>query len=276
MLRLATPDGWWLVTHPDHAHLAGEFAAAWGNALFAVPAPRTHVLRGIYRHDDGWLARDAAPMITREGKPAAFSTELVGKYSAFEEIDLEDYLALRRDAVLAMAEEDAYAAILISMHTHNLLSERADRSTIRPEQLSLLDSFLAAQESLQGELRQRLLDTAAFSPDQLRNTLDDTLTENFRLLQATDILSLLSCVDFDRPATLLHPLRTHQGPAQQIKVERVDERSFRLSPYPLRETVMRFNLRARFVRGPRFTSSDELAERLAGASMQTLEVVICE
>jgi hypothetical protein len=276
MLRLATPDGWWLVTHPDHAHLAGEFAAAWGNALFAVPAPRTHVLRGIYRHDHGWLARDAAPMITREGKPAAFSTELVGKYSAFEEIDLEDYLALRRDAVLAMAEEDAYAAILISMHTHNLLSERADRSTIRPEQLSLLDSFLAAQESLQGELRQRLLDTAAFSPDQLRNTLDDTLTENFRLLQATDILSLLSCVDFDRPATLLHPLRTHQGPAQQIKVERVDERSFRLSPYPLRETVMRFDLRARFVRGPRFTSSDELAERLAGASMQTLEVVICE
>ncbi|MGA7316264.1 MAG: DUF3891 family protein [Silvibacterium sp.] len=276
MLRLATPDGWWLVTHPDHAHLAGEFATAWGNALFAVPEPRTHVLRSIYRHDDGWLARDAAPMITREGKPAAFSTELVGKYSAFEEIDLEDYLALRRDAVLAMAEEDAYAAILISMHTHNLLSEHTDRSTIRPEQLSLLDSFLAAQESLQGELRQRLLDTAAFSPDQLRNTLDDTLTENFRLLQATDNLSLLSCVDFDRPATLLHPLRTHQGPAQQIKVERVDERSFRLSPYPLRETVMRFDLRARFVRGPRFTSSDELAERLAGASTQTLEVVIYE
>lgn len=272
MLRLETLDGWWLVTHPDHAHLAGEFAAAWGNAVFAAPEPRTHVLRGIYSHDDGWRARDAAPVITREGKPAAFSTELVGKYSALEEIDLEDYLAVRRNAVLAMAEEDAYAAILISMHTHNLLSERADRSTIRPEQVPLLDGFLAAQQNLQGELRQRLLDTAAYSPDQL----GCALTENFRLLQATDNLSLLSCVDFDRPATLLHPLRTQQGATQLVKVERMDERAFRLSPYPLCEPVMRFSLLARFVRGTRFTSSAQLAERLAGASMQTLEVVIYE
>src|SRR5579862_8616630 len=167
MLRLATLDGWWLVTHPDHAHLAGEFAAAWGNAVFAAPEPRTHVLRGIYQHDDGWLTRDAAPTITREGKPAAFSTELVGKYSAFEEIDLEDYLAVRRNAVLAMSEEDAFAAILISMHTHNLLSERADRSTIRAEKLPLLDNFLAQQLSLQGELRLQLLGTSEFSAHQL-------------------------------------------------------------------------------------------------------------
>jgi hypothetical protein len=41
------------------------------------------------------LARDAAPQITRQGKPSAFSTKLVGKYSAFEEIDLADYLAVR-------------------------------------------------------------------------------------------------------------------------------------------------------------------------------------
>ena len=269
MLRLATRDGWWLVTHPDHAHLAGDFATAWGNELFAAPEPRTHVLRGIYRHDDGWMARDAAPTITREGKPAAFSIELVGKYSAFEEIDLEDYLTVRRNAVLAMAEEDAYAAILISMHTHNLLSERADRSTIRPEQHPLLDSFLAAQQSLQGELRQRLLDTGAVQLDQL----DDALVENFRLLQATDSLSLLSCVDFDRPATLMHPLRTSQC-AQQVQVERVDERSFRLSPYPLREPVMRFALRARFVPGLRFKSSAELADRLAATPVQALEVVV--
>lgn len=270
MLRLATTDGWWLITHPDHAHLAGEFAAAWGNSLFAPPEPRTHVLRGIYRHDDGWLARDLAPVITGDGKPAAFSTELVGKYSAFEEIDLEDYLAVRRNAVLAMSEEDAFAAILISMHTHNLLSARADRSTIRAEKLPLLDNFLAQQLSLQRELRQRLLDTTAFSADQL----DNALLENFRLLQAADNLSLLSCVDFDGQATLLHRLQTLQGAAREIKVERVSKRSFRLSPYPLREPEMRFALRARFVPGTHFKSSSELADRLANAPMQTLEVVI--
>ena len=270
MIRLATSDGWWLITHPDHAHLAGEFAAAWGNVLFAVPEPRSHVLRGIYRHDNGWLKRDAAPAITLEGKPVAFSTELVGTYAAFEEIDLADYLAVRREAVLAMAEEDPFAAILISMHTHNLLSERADRSTIRPEQLPLLDGFLVEQLDLQGKLRKHLLDTAEFLPRQL----DQVLTENFRLLQATDNLSLLSCVDFEKPATLLHPLRTERGDAQQVTVQRKAERSFRLSPYPLREPEMRFVLRARFVRVRRFTSSTELADRLAAAPMQTLEVTI--
>ena len=145
MLRSKKDGGWWLVTHPDHAHLAGEFASYWGNEYFASPEPREHVLRGIYAHDDGWKTRDAQPIITRAGYPAAFSVELVGKYSAFEDIDLRAYLAVRREAVQLMAMDDPYAAILISMHTHNLVSERADRSTIREDELPWLDAFLVEQ-----------------------------------------------------------------------------------------------------------------------------------
>ena len=104
MLRLETETGWWLVTHPDHARLAGAFAERWGNERFLPPEPRAHVLKGIARHDDGWAARDAAPQITRQGKPSAFSVELVGKYSAFEEIDLADYLAVRDRAVRLIAD----------------------------------------------------------------------------------------------------------------------------------------------------------------------------
>ena len=51
-----------------------------------------------------WAARDRQPQITRQGKPSAFSVELVGKYSAFEEIDLADYLAVRERAVRMVAE----------------------------------------------------------------------------------------------------------------------------------------------------------------------------
>ena len=90
MLRMESETGWWLITHPDHARLAGAFAAAWGNDQFRRPEPRARVLYGIAAHDDGWAARDAHPTITSQGKPSAFSTELVGKYSAFEEIDLEN------------------------------------------------------------------------------------------------------------------------------------------------------------------------------------------
>src|ERR1700723_3569301 len=130
MLRLESKTGWWLVTHVDHAHLAGAFAEKWGNDLFLAPEPRERVLRGVTTHDDGWAARDQQPQITRQGKPSAFSVELVGKYSAFEEIDLADYLAVRERAVRMVAEADPYAALLVSMHTYNLLTARADRESL--------------------------------------------------------------------------------------------------------------------------------------------------
>src|SRR6202171_2446345 len=166
MLRLETETGWWLVTHPDHARLAGAFAERWGNDLFLPPEPREHVLRGIARHDDGWASRDAVPQITRQGKPSAFSTELVGKYSGFEEIDLPDYLDVRERAVRLIASEDAYAAVIISMHTFNLLTEHADRSTIAPAQLPLLDQFLDQQKSFQQSLREQIAGDPRFPPEQ--------------------------------------------------------------------------------------------------------------
>jgi hypothetical protein len=226
------------------------------------------VLRGIYAHDDGWAARDAAPVVTKQGKPAAFSHELVGTYSAFEEIDLRAYLAVRREAVQLIAQEDPYAAILISMHTHNLLSERADRSTIKPEELPWLDAFLVEQSSLQRALRERLL---SMGMDGEWLTVE-TLLRHFQLLQACDNLSLLSCVDYAGKATLLHPFRLSDGRVSEVQVERVGERSFRLSPYPFDADGVEFLVRARFVSGAEFASSEALQERFAGAKVEELVV----
>jgi hypothetical protein len=100
------------------------------------------------------------------------------------------------------------------------------------------------------------------------------LTEHFRLLQATDNLSLLSCVDFRGEATLLHPLATVRGEAAEVKVTRVGERSFRLAPYPLDRTELVFHVPARFVSGVEFGSSEELQAAFAAAELQQLEVRI--
>src|ERR1700736_5184367 len=187
MLRLQSKSGWWLVTHVDHAHLAGAFAEKWGNERFLAPEPRERVLRGVHAHDDGWAARDQQPQITRQGNPGAFSVELVGKYSAFEEIDLADYLAVRDRAVRLIAAEDPYAAVLISMHTFSLLSEHADRSTIAPAELPLLDQFLDQQKAFQQALLQEIAADPRFTPPQ---TTEAAILDHFRLLQATDYLSL--------------------------------------------------------------------------------------
>jgi len=203
MLRMESETGWQLIRHPDHAELAGAFAAAWGNEMFCKPEPRSRVLYGIARHDDGWAERDKTPVITRQGKPSAFSVELVGKYSAFEEIDVADYLAVRDRAVRIIAEKDPYAGLLISMHTYNLLTEHADRSTIAPDGLVLLDAFLERQRVYQGELRAAIRGDATLSPEA---KADQRITEHFRLLQACDNLSLLACVAYDVPAAITEPI----------------------------------------------------------------------
>ncbi|MBY0505513.1 MAG: DUF3891 family protein [Bryobacteraceae bacterium] len=272
MLRLETATGWWLVTHPDHAHLAGDFAAAWGNDRFRAPEPRARVLHGIRTHDDGWAARDARPSVTREGKPAAFSVELVGKYSAFEEIDLVDYLAVRDRAVRLIAEADPYAGLLISLHTENLLTQRADRSTIAPQQLPLLDEFLAAQARYQQTLRERIGADESLTEEERDPR---RIQEHFRLLQACDNLSLLACVDYAAPAHLLHPLPLCDlcgGGASEVQVKALAPRHFQLTPWPFATPSLDFAFPARHVEGHRFATSGEFASAYQSAATATLSV----
>ena len=271
MLRLETETGWWLVTHPDHARLAGAFAARWGNDRFLPPEPRGHVLNGITRHDDGWAGRDAAPQITRQGKPSAFSAELVGKYSAFEEIDLADYLAVRDSAVRRIAAEDPYAAILISMHTYNLLTDHADRSTIASAQLPLLDRFLERQKALQQTLSEQIVADARFST---QHTSEAAILDHFRLLQATDKLSLLTCVDFRQPDHLLHPLPLRYGGHSPVRVRAAGSRHFVLDPYPFDEASISFEFPARHVKGMVFSSAAELQKEFEAAPVETLSVTV--
>jgi hypothetical protein len=271
MLRMKSETGWWLVTHPDHAHLAGDFAAAWGNELFRKPEPRARVLKGIACHDDGWAARDAHPTITRQGKPSAFSTELVGKYSAFEEIDLADYLAVRDRAVRIVAEQDPYAGLLISMHTYDLLTAHADRSTIAPDGITLLDAFLDKQREYQRALKASIAADRSLAPI---DATEQTIEEHFRLLQACDNLSLLACVAFSAPADLLHRLPLNDGATAKVAVSPLGPRQFRLSPWPFAETEMSFAFPARHVEGEQFPSSQSLEAAFHAAPVRELTVTL--
>jgi Protein of unknown function (DUF3891) len=271
MLRLETETGWWLVTHPDHARLAGAFAEKWGNEQFLAPEPRDRVLKGISRHDDGWLARDASPEITRQGKPSAFSVELVGKYSAFEEMDLADYLAVRGRALRLIAEEDPYAAILVSMHTYSLLTDHADRSTIVPSQVPLLDEFLNEQTQFQQTLKSRIAEDRSIEEKQKSEI---AIRDHFRLLQASDNLSLLTCVDFASPANLLHPLPLRNGGYSRVEVTHAGPRHFKLSPYPFAQSPVTFAFPSRRVEGKLFLKREDLREKFASAPVETLTVTV--
>jgi hypothetical protein len=157
------------------------------------------------------------------------------------------------------------------MHTYNLLTARADRTTIQPDQLPLLDAFLARQAQFQEELRARLTADNHLTQEE---TSPSRIENHFRLLQACDNLSLLSCVDYPKPGDLLHALPRCGGGESRIEVERLGERHFRLDPYPLAESTLVFDLPARHVEGKHFANAGELQEKFAAAAAVHLPVTI--
>ncbi len=271
MIRQETAEGWALIAHPEHARLAAAFATHWKNADFAPPDPFCHVLDAVGRHDDSWGSRDAEPCLTPEGLPSAFSKELVGSYDAFEEIDLAAYLEVRGAATEAAAQRDPYAAILISMHTVNLLTEQADVSSLTPSQQSLHAAFIGGQRARQRALRQALAGNARLSPF----LTDEALQRCFEFLQACDSFSLYACADYPAPGPLRHAHpRQHTSEAATITLTPLGQRRYRLHPYVLDEPEVHLPLSYRVVSGHQFSSEAEFRAAYHAAPLQTTTVTI--
>jgi len=137
--------------------------------------------------------------------------------------------------------------------------------------LPLLDAFVAQQTDRQWELRAVCGDSGKYTDIALSAEM---LRQHFCLLQACDNLSLLSCVDFDGPASLLHALPTQDGGFRTVAVKRVGPRRFSLDPYPFDQASMSFPIPARRVHGETFAQVTELQARYAAAPEETLIVEI--
>jgi hypothetical protein len=118
---------------------------------------------------------------------------------------------------------------------------------------------------------------ARIAADDSLTTLEKepaTIEEHFRLLQACDNLSLLTCVAFDAPAHLLHPLPLNDGGTSAVQVTPVASRHFRLSPWPFAEEQITFRFPARHVKGHVFEGSSALEAAFHGATVEQLSVTI--
>jgi hypothetical protein len=236
MIRIETEDDWLLLTHANHAALAGAFARHWKNRDFLPPEPFAHILDAVARHDDSWAERDALPLLTPEHNPSAFSKELVGTYDAFEEIDLEDYLGVRGQATEAAAARDPYAAILISMHTVNLLTEQADLSTLSAEDRAVHGAFIEGQRRRQSELMVLLKE----QPDLAPYCTEAHFDRGFKFLQACDSFSLLVGVAFAEESQLRHPQVKRSGGEAKIRFHPQGDGRYVLDPWPLDEASVSF------------------------------------
>ena len=267
MIRIETDAVWTLVEHREHAQLAGRLAAHWGNSEFAAPEPRADILEAVFHHDDAWAARDSDPRLTRQGRPSAFSAELVGKYSAFEEIDLADYLAVRGRAAEAVAADNPYAAVIISMHTVDLLTRQADLSGLSRTDLALHKDFIDGQRRRQLELIALAAGRApagAVTPERLLRA--------FEFLQACDSLSLAACVRFPRPIAMQHRHPRRDGTLAGLQCVPLGDDAYRVEPFPFDTDVLRLEVPCRDVPKGAFRDEAEFRSAYSGAPVGRLEL----
>jgi hypothetical protein len=165
------------------------------------------------------------------------------------------------------------------MHACGVLADHADRSKIAPAHLPLLDNFLAGQHALQKHLLIQVRSDSHFSSEM---TSDQTIRENFHLLQACDNLSLMACVEYRKPATLLHALPLNDGGTSSVNVTHaglhdpvfIGERHYRLHPYPFGELPLTLEFPARHIHGKTFSSDADIQHRFATAEVQMMTVVM--
>ena len=105
MIVRAQGDRQLLITQPDHAALAARMMRAWRADGLPDSPRRSLILHAVERHDHGWTALDAAPLVNDE------TGEILDFISAPDAVKRSVW----PDAV-AQLEATPYAAALVAQH----------------------------------------------------------------------------------------------------------------------------------------------------------------
>jgi hypothetical protein len=210
-------EAWQVVLQTDHADLAAGFARAWADT-----GPRhDSLVLATERHDDGWAVWEQSPLVDEAGAPVTFL-----------DVHVPAHLAFYRAGIAAIADEDPYAGLLVSMHGAGIYRQRYGedpglRLTHAAEVAAQVEAFVAEQEA---SVPERM--AAAGVDDELR-------WADYRRLQAYDRFSLLFCMrDLERSEPFeLGPYRVEPRGAWRIAVD----------PYPLHQGEARLGLVGRLV-----------------------------
>jgi hypothetical protein len=269
-----------LVTHPEHARLAGELGRWWGNDAFEPPAYSDALVTAAAHHDDGWLELDSIPAYSAEHERPAH----------FLELPLEQTVGPYGHGVDRVYEQDGHAGALVSMHWAGLYSTRWGLDGGRPVSHPLAVEVVAEQER-----RWAAALSEAWGRRGRRSEFEHQTWYAYELLQALDVISLGLClIDLDRPSgdgepiPLLGTLGRVEQPPGPRAVSRVPEapgRGYReltmrvmspavvtFDPYPFAEPVRDVALSVRSLEDRRYASAEEAARAYHDAPRRTVSL----
>lgn len=199
---------WQVVLQTDHADLSAAAARAWADK----GTRHDSLTVAAERHDDGWAVWEQAPRVDGDGKPVNFL-----------EVDVRAHLAFYRAGIAAIAEQDPYAGLLVSMHGAGIYRQRYG-----------LDPGLGLQRAAEVQA-----DVDAFVAEQeAKFDLGEHRAE-YDLLQFYDRFSLYFCMR-----------DVENGEASEVqgyRFEPVGPWHVKLDPYPFADRPVRFSLLRRVV-----------------------------
>jgi hypothetical protein len=234
-----------MIPQPAHAWVAGQMARAWGNDDFPRPEPWEEVCLAAERHDDGWLAWEAAPTLDPEtGQPFSFLA-----------LPRREHLAIWSQAGQTALSLGRYPALLVSLHGTGLY-ERSGAAREPGAEAEAVHAFLAQQQTFQGSL---LADLQA-DPRFAVHATPEAIARNRRLIAVWDALSLAICGGARERREIGGVPNEDGETVLTIEAERGDSAQIGIAPWPFTsETVtLRFEGRRRPER-----STDEVAMRAA-------------
>ena len=247
IVRQASNGAFVLIKQSDHADLAAQFAAHFGNELFAPVQPFESVVRATTYHDSHFLDVEAyLPIDTEKGR----------SYGHRETPFSQAHLDAMQGNVRWLLESDPLAGLLVSMHHSGLPQNRyglvaswqtrggagAKSRAIRPEVAANIEIL----ETQQAAVRTKILAE--------RLATDKQIDANYRLLQFFDLLSLYLCSDGyqngELAATWIGPVPMDYtgGECPEIRVEPLPGNKVRLSPYPFDAPHIRASVPVRYIK----------------------------
>jgi hypothetical protein len=242
-------DEWIVIEQAEHARHAGQLAEAWAAGHLAGGALSPGLITATQLHDIGWTEPDSLPRVDPDtGGPLHFTKVRDDRHADF-------YTA----GIRRVAEADAYAGYLVSLHATGIYSGRFGWNGLRS----------IAWDSV-GERGKRLLDDQAAFRSQLAVRVAEQrsgvleferVCRDYMLLQTFDYLSLFVCAGLESTGCGPVPEGSHGW--RDLRLTRTGTFGAAVDPFPFPGARIELEVACRRLPAGRFSGDAELRQSLA-------------
>ncbi|HEY7322288.1 MAG TPA: DUF3891 family protein [Candidatus Binatia bacterium] len=262
-----------LVLQIDHSKVTGWLAAHWGNDDFAPLSPYDAMVMAAQEHDTGWWDWEIKPHLSAEGLPPDY-------IGSIKHLGGRVWLDFYRHGISRLAEQDAYAGYIVSLHADGLLTQgRGLLSympdyTVHPE----VKEFISEQEDFRKELMGRLKQSEVY-----RDFIsDEQLWTNFKLMEIYDQMGQFVCNRYpfnsthrkNGPSPTLSnvPAPVRPGRDDTILTFNVkDETRATVNPYPFDVDPLPLSFQGRVVANRPYTDQKDFLQEYYRAERVMIE-----